>query len=267
MNDIAAQILQALQAGTIAPDQAMQVLGALATAQNGGMSLQTPQAAPQTQPQAHPGMPNNVQHENRTRDRSRSPDYQHRRSPDAPNRRQSPTYGVYDPNAASNGNMQGSDGDRGRGRGKRGGRNDYRQRSPPRRQQSPSRNGYGQSTFLEWDDTLPRDHIKVFSRTLFVGGAGGSEGEIRSIFSRFGRVQTCIVNQDKRHAFVKMYTRPDAIAAKEGMDATQDAATLSKARQVRAMVFLRCNNTDFGRHAGELALDLANVATMRPVSA
>lgn len=80
---------------------------------------------------------------------------------------------------------------------------------------------------------MPRDHIKVLSRTLFVGGAGGTEDEIRSIFSRFGRVQTCIVNQDKRHAFVKMLTRPDAVSAKEGMDAIQDAATLAKARQVR----------------------------------
>lgn len=80
---------------------------------------------------------------------------------------------------------------------------------------------------------MPRDHIRVLSRTLFVGGAGGTEGEIRSIFSRFGKVQTCIVNQDKRHAFVKMLTRADALAAKDGMDAVQDPSTLSKARQVR----------------------------------
>jgi hypothetical protein len=45
-------------------------------------------------------------------------------------------------------------------------------------------------------------------------------------------VQTCIVNQDKRHAFVKMLTRPDAVAAKEGMDAVQDPTAVSKARQV-----------------------------------
>jgi len=73
----------------------------------------------------------------------------------------------------------------------------------------------------------------VLSRTLFVGGAGGTEGEIRSIFARFGRVQTCIVNQEKRHAFVKMLTRPDAVAAKEGMDSLQDPVAQTKARQVR----------------------------------
>jgi protein NRD1 len=80
---------------------------------------------------------------------------------------------------------------------------------------------------------MPREHIKVLSRTLFVGGAGGTEGEIRGIFSRFGKVQTCIVNQEKRHAFVKMVNRRDAVSAKEGMDNIQDPDALSKARQVR----------------------------------
>ncbi|KAF1844899.1 uncharacterized protein K460DRAFT_365844 [Cucurbitaria berberidis CBS 394.84] len=250
MNDLAGQILQAMSAGSIAPDQAIQVLNALATAQNGGMPL-PPQTAvvPQTQLQAQPvaqngGQPDRYeQHDTRMRDRSRSPDYQlHRspirRSPPNPNRRDSPTYGVYDPNAGPDGNAQRFErGERGRGRGKqRGGRNDrneYRQRTPPRRQPSPPRNAFVQSKYIEWDDSLPRDHIRVYSRTLFVGGAGGTEGEIRSIFARFGRVQTCIVNQDKRHAFVKMLTRPDAVAAKEGMDNLQDPTAQSKARQTR----------------------------------
>ena len=41
---------------------------------------------------------------------------------------------------------------------------------------------------------------------------------LREIFSRFGVVQTCIVNVDKRHAFVKMLTRVDAQRAKDGME-------------------------------------------------
>ena len=45
-----------------------------------------------------------------------------------------------------------------------------------------------------------------------------SEEELRSIFAAFGRVQTCIGNVDKRHAFVKMITRNEAMAAKEGME-------------------------------------------------
>lgn len=253
-NDMTGQILQAMSAGLIAPDQAIQVLNAMAAAQNGGASMPAlqPTVAPpaqlafQLEPQ-NLGAQNGAQperydpNESRFRDRSRSPDYQRqaspRRSPPSVTRRESPTYGVYDPNAGAEGNQNRFDrGDRGRGRGKqRGGRNDrseYRQRSPPRRQPSPPRNSYGNSKYIERDNTLPRDHIRVLSRTLFVGGAGGTEGEIRSIFSRFGQVQTCIVNLEKRHAFVKMLTRPDAVHAKEGMDNLQDPVAQSKARQV-----------------------------------
>jgi protein NRD1 len=283
MENLASQILQAMSAGSIAPDQAIQVLNALATAQNGGMSMLPPQPSvvAQTPPQVQPVAQNGGQGErydqndSRMRDRSRSPDYQRRRSPmrkspPAVNRRESPTYGVYDPNAGPEGNAQRFErGERGRGRGKqRGGRNDrneYRQRSPPRRQPSPPRAAYGQSKFIEWDDNLQRDHIKVLSRTLFVGGAGGTEGEIRSIFARFGRVQTCIVNQDKRHAFVKMLTRPDAVAAKEGMDTLQDPVAQSKARQVRMYLLLMRDTTNDRRPDGVLDLALAIAVTTRRV--
>ncbi|KAL5115810.1 hypothetical protein ACEQ8H_006305 [Pleosporales sp. CAS-2024a] len=252
-NDMTTQILQAMSAGLIAPDQAIQVLNAMAAAQNGGAPLLSaqPAAAPVAQlafPQSLDRTQNGAQpegydpNESKFRDRSRSPDYQRRplspprRSSPSVNRRESPTYGVYDPNAGPEGNSSNGN-DRGRGRGKqRAGRNDgneYRQRSPLRRHPSPPRNSYGNSKYIEWDNNLPRDHIRVLSRTLFVGGAGGTESEIRSIFSRFGQVQTCIVNLEKRHAFVKMLTRPDAVHAKEGMDNLQDPAAQAKARQTR----------------------------------
>lgn len=231
----------------------MLVLTALAQAQTQQQPGAVPAFPPQSQatipPSAAPvGVPNGAQPDryeqngNRYRDRSRSPDYDRRgQSPklsSPPNRRDSPTYGVYDPNARADSSGQNRN-DRGRGRGRnRGrGRDDYRQRTPPgqRRQPSPGPNGPrngGPPKFIEWDQTLPRDHIRVLSRTLFVGGAGGTDSEIRNIFSRFGQVQTCIVNQEKRHAFVKMVTRRDALAAKEGMDKLQDPSALSKARQV-----------------------------------
>ena len=41
---------------------------------------------------------------------------------------------------------------------------------------------------------------------------------MRSIFSAFGKVQTCIVNIEKRHAFVKMLSREEAVRAKDGME-------------------------------------------------
>jgi protein NRD1 len=60
--------------------------------------------------------------------------------------------------------------------------------------------------------------IKVLSRTLFVGGVTSTEAHLRSLFSAYGTVQTCIVNTDKRHAFVKMINRHDAVKAREGME-------------------------------------------------
>ncbi|KAI2641952.1 hypothetical protein GGS21DRAFT_486806 [Xylaria nigripes] len=107
-------------------------------------------------------------------------------------------------------------------RDRRGRGTDYRQRSPPgRRGRSPTppqdfpRPG---AKWVDFDRSLPPGHIKVLSRTLFVGGVTCSEGELRSVFGRHGQVQTCIVNKDKRHAFVKMVTRRDAVHAKEAME-------------------------------------------------
>ncbi|KAI0187013.1 hypothetical protein F4808DRAFT_469026 [Astrocystis sublimbata] len=105
---------------------------------------------------------------------------------------------------------------RGRDYGGLGRGSDYRQRSPPgRRGRSPSPPRPG-AKWVEIDRTLPQGHIKVLSRTLFVGGM--SEAELRSVFGRHGQVQTCIVNKDKRHAFVKMVNRRDAVHAKEAME-------------------------------------------------
>ncbi|KAI9170972.1 Rpb7-binding protein seb1 [Paramyrothecium foliicola] len=115
--------------------------------------------------------------------------------------------------------------------GRRG--NDYRQRSPQGRHgrsNSPSDDLPQVEKWIEYDPSLPSGHIKVFSRTLFVGGVTCSEAELRNIFSRFGTVQTCIVNKDKRHAFVKMISRRDAVAAKEG---TEDNRNLEVALRTR----------------------------------
>lgn len=246
--DLMAQLFQAIASGVIPPEQAMQVMAVVAASQNAGGAPLVPAApvqpasvAPNPSTQQNGPPPDRFDQNNgRYRGRSRSPDYNRRRaSPDRrttpPNRRDSPTYGVYEPGTGPdrNGNRNDRDGARGRGR-HRGGRNDYRQRTPPpRRQSSPSAPRGMQPKFLEWDDSLPEDHIKVLSRTLFVGGANGSEAELRSIFSRFGTVQTCIVNREKHHAFVKMANRRDAVAAKEGMDHAHDMETTARARQTR----------------------------------
>jgi protein NRD1 len=40
-----------------------------------------------------------------------------------------------------------------------------------------------------------------------------------NFMNRFARVQSCIVNHDKRHAFLKLITHQDAIAAKASIEA------------------------------------------------
>lgn len=140
--------------------------------------------------------------------RSRSPGWDRRHDVSPPRRRDSPVYGEY----------QGDSPGRNRGGG---GRREYRQRSPQgRRRHSPSPPQAlpppGQKNIL-WEN-LPKGTIKVLSRTLFVGGVTSSEAHLRSLFSTFGTVQTCIVNTDKRHAFVKMINRQDALKARDGME-------------------------------------------------
>lgn len=93
-----------------------------------------------------------------------------------------------------------------------------------------------QPKVIEYDPSLPPNNIKVLSRTLFVGGANGSQSEIQEVFERFGRVQTCIANRDKRHAFVKMTSRQGALAAKAGMEDLQnrnDREVMNIARQTK----------------------------------
>lgn len=268
-NEMLIQLFQAIAQGLVPPDRAAQIMAALGLAQPGAVPLvpsptqtqvqasSTSQNATQNdrQPdnyqanQPHgqrPGENGNNDYQNeRYRERSRSPDHKRRRvtppnrrtSP--PNRRDSPTYGVYDPTTAVEGNNgnRSTEHERSRGRG-RGRRNEYRQRSIPpaqRRQQSPAVNGAHnmQPKLIEFDDSLPRGSIRVLSRTLFVGGASATETELRNIFSRYGKVQSCIVNHEKRHAFVKMVNRHDALAAKEGMEKSQDPDISAKARQTR----------------------------------
>lgn len=150
------------------------------------------------------------------RRRSRSPgaNWDRRRTASPPRRRDSPVYGEYHAD---------SPGRRGDGRGRRP--NEYRQRSPPgRRRRSPSPPQKDPNLpppgpkLIEWDYSIGQGNIKVLSRTLFVGGVTSSEANLRALFNKFGLVQTCIVNIDKRHAFIKMISRQDAISARDGME-------------------------------------------------
>ncbi|KAG5518893.1 hypothetical protein PMAC_002424 [Pneumocystis sp. 'macacae'] len=70
------------------------------------------------------------------------------------------------------------------------------------------------------DSSVPEDSIKVLSRTLFIGGVSQSisQEDLRRMFSPYGDIQSCIVNHTARHAFIKMYRRKDAEAARAGME-------------------------------------------------
>lgn len=89
----------------------------------------------------------------------------------------------------------------------------HRRRSPPdmgHRSQSPLRKSYKifplYPKLVEWDYSIGPGNIKILSRTLTVSGVF-SEGYLRSYFNTFGVVQTCIVDSDKRRAFIKMLSR------------------------------------------------------------
>ncbi|OWP03885.1 hypothetical protein B2J93_4827 [Marssonina coronariae] len=150
----------------------------------------------------------------RSRSRSPKPEWNSRDSPASRRREEQ----HFDYGRRSPGRNRGND-ERGRG-GRDGAGNEYRQRSPPRRDQSstPPRANNGIQKWVGYDSAIPAGSIKVLSRTLFIGGVTSSDQDLRNLFSQFGQVQTCIVNKDKRHAFVKMISRQDALTAKEEME-------------------------------------------------
>ncbi|KAL2707148.1 Protein NRD1 [Kluyveromyces marxianus] len=65
---------------------------------------------------------------------------------------------------------------------------------------------------VSFDPTIPRDHVKVYSRTLFVGGVPQNfkEHDIARMLRQFGEVQSVILNNARKHAFVKVYSRAEA---------------------------------------------------------
>lgn len=222
------QLFQELMKANIPQDQWGPVVAALYPPSGQQPTASFPQpsvAQPMPTPSWQPSQQNDYRGGGR-RDRSRSPDFRRDRG-NNPGRRPSPVYGVYDASV-----REVNDGDDHKGRRQGSGR--YRQRTPPGGRddfEAPTHNLRPKWTDL--DPTVKPGHIKVLSRTLFVGGANGTEAEIRAIFGRYGPVQTCIVNNDKRHAFVKMCSRADAVAARAGMENMKDPEVLAKARQTK----------------------------------
>ncbi|RKP32517.1 hypothetical protein METBISCDRAFT_12140 [Metschnikowia bicuspidata] len=67
---------------------------------------------------------------------------------------------------------------------------------------------------LGFDNTLPQGSFKVMSRTLFVGGLprGMDEKALASHLRPYAEVQSVIMNTERKHAFVKVFSRKEAEA-------------------------------------------------------
>ena len=65
---------------------------------------------------------------------------------------------------------------------------------------------------VSYDPSLPPDTIKVFSRTLFIGGVpmNMKEWDLSRVLAPFADVQSVILNNHRKHAFVKVYSRREA---------------------------------------------------------
>ncbi|KAJ3215600.1 hypothetical protein HK099_006292 [Clydaea vesicula] len=71
----------------------------------------------------------------------------------------------------------------------------------------------------EFGVDVPPNHIKVLSRTLYVGCVNkeATKENLRSTFEEYGKVQSVTINYDKYHAFIKMGTRDEALNAHKNL--------------------------------------------------
>ncbi|KAI5956507.1 hypothetical protein KGF54_000982 [Candida jiufengensis] len=63
-----------------------------------------------------------------------------------------------------------------------------------------------------FDQTVPQGTIKVLSRTLFLGGVPRNMDErtLAQVLRPFAEIQSVILNSERKHAFVKVYSRKEA---------------------------------------------------------
>lgn len=96
------------------------------------------------------------------------------------------------------------------------GNNNFRSRSPYRSEEPRPQATYN----VTYDKDLPPGTIRVFSRTLFIGGipAHMSQSDLADTFRPFVNVQSMVFHREKKHAFVKMFNRQDAEMAKSRLE-------------------------------------------------
>lgn len=81
----------------------------------------------------------------------------------------------------------------------------------PDEQNVPS-NAHFRPKPVSYESNLPAEQIKVYSRTLFVGGVpmNMKEWDIATVLRPYAEVQSVILNNARKHAFVKVYSRREA---------------------------------------------------------
>lgn len=82
----------------------------------------------------------------------------------------------------------------------------------PRGEQNVPSNPHYRKQEPTTDGNLPPGTIGVYSRTIFIGGVPHSmtEAELARILRPYAEVQSVILNSERKHAFVKVYSRPEA---------------------------------------------------------
>ncbi|CAX41531.1 RNA maturation protein, putative [Candida dubliniensis CD36] len=65
---------------------------------------------------------------------------------------------------------------------------------------------------VQFDSTIPQGTVKVLSRTLFLGGVPRNmdERSLAQVLRPYAEIQSVILNSEKKHAFVKVYSRREA---------------------------------------------------------
>lgn len=65
---------------------------------------------------------------------------------------------------------------------------------------------------VSFDSSLQPNTVKVYSRTLFIGGVpmNMKEWDLANLLKPFAEVQSVILNHNRKHAFVKVYSRSEA---------------------------------------------------------
>lgn len=65
---------------------------------------------------------------------------------------------------------------------------------------------------VDFDSSIPQATVKVLSRTLFLGGVPRNMDEraLAQVLRPYAEIQSVILNSEKKHAFVKVYSRREA---------------------------------------------------------